>query len=223
MAKSALAAKSVMPTLCQGCFRPLPPNDPQRPADVQLCPDCRASEERWYKLWLDYHSVRAGTAQPSLLDRYPRWPAIKKLACELFGHSDFTNDTWDLLESWYLAMSGGNRQIMLGGLQGVLKISLGGAIEDRTPWPTIPPEPAPDEMEQRERISRADAKRITDDLRACEGTLGPEAAATYSLDRLIEACGLHAFDGQRYAKLRALLRNPTEKPAESLFPTPSAN
>jgi len=220
MAKSPKSKARASPPLCSGCRRPLPKRDPKRPANVTLCPQCRANDDRCYRLWLDYQSVRDGKAPPKLLDRYRTWPDIKKLACELFGHPDFNDDTWDLLDSWCVEMAGGDRQIMLGGLQGILEISLRGAIKDRTPWPIIAPEPAANEMEQRERISWADAKRITDDLRACEGTLEPEIAATYSLDRLVESCRLHAFDGERYARLRALLRNPTEKPNESLFPTP---
>ncbi|MGA2069125.1 MAG: hypothetical protein ABSG86_29490, partial [Thermoguttaceae bacterium] len=75
-------------------------------------------------MWLDYRSVREGRAPPNLLDRYRRWSNIKKRACELFRHPDFNDDTWDLLDSWCVEMAGGDRQIMLGGLQGILEISL---------------------------------------------------------------------------------------------------
>jgi hypothetical protein len=68
---------------------------------------------------------------------------------------------------------------MFGAFQGMLVIALRQAIEERTPWKTILPESTEDQREQRERIGWADAKRITDDLRAAithgaddEGTSG---------------------------------------------------
>jgi hypothetical protein len=52
------------------------------------------------------------TASDSLR-RYPDWPKVQHLACELFGHATFDAKTWERLENWLLTEHAASRSKFL--------------------------------------------------------------------------------------------------------------
>ncbi|MBV8269717.1 MAG: hypothetical protein JO252_25620 [Planctomycetaceae bacterium] len=83
---------------CVKCRRPIPFWERGR----QPCRDCRGSWQEYFRgkvFWIVCNSGMGQhfftTFNPDALD-----PAFRHYACELFGHSTFTKDTWDRFWWW---------------------------------------------------------------------------------------------------------------------------